>query len=231
MLVLAIDISTSVCSLALYDGQRVLASWSVDNGFTHSERLLPQLQMLLANSALGRADIGGIAVSIGPGSFTGLRIGLAVAKGMAYALSIPVVGVTAPRALAFNLPVAGVLLSPLIDAQKGDVYQAVYEWVEGELIEVEPLKIKPFQQALDFLLHSGRRSVLLGDCLQRPEGGWPTGISVAPAHVSKPCAASVAVAAYERLVSGDVDDLFTLEPYYLKRSEAEILWEKRQANI
>ncbi len=230
MLVLGIDTSSSTCSLALYDGKKVLSDWSVDNGLTHSEKLMPQLEMLLVAAGVDKKDIGGLAVCIGPGSFTGLRIGLASAKSMCYAWSVPVAGVPLPVSLAWNAPLPGVLLSPLIDAQKGEVYQSLYEWrreadAAVNLHEIAPVAIRPYAEALAVLADSGRQCVVLGDVL---DGALPANVDVLPPHVGKPRAVSVAIAAYARLSTGESDDLFTLQPLYLKRSEAEILWEKRQ---
>ncbi len=228
MLVLAIDTASTVCSLALYDGQKVLADWSVDNGLTHSEKLMPQMDMLLSAVGMAKKDIQGIAVCTGPGSFTGLRIGLASAKAMSYAWGVSLIGVPLPLSLAWNLPAPGVLLSPLVDAQKGDVYQALYEWRDNILYEIAPVAVKPYAEALACLAASGRQCVLLGDVLG---GELPDNVGVLPPHTGKPRAVSAALAAYARLAAGESDDVFTLQPCYLKRSEAEILWEKRQKNL
>lgn len=231
MLILGIDTATSVCSLALYDGSKVLAEWTVDNGFTHSEKMMPQLEMMLDNSSIDKKQLEGIAVSIGPGSFTGLRIGLSSAKAMAYALQIPICGVSTLQALAFNLPVPGLLLSPLIDGQKGNVYQAIYKWQNNELVEVREIQHLPYAQALAFLQETGRQSFILGEEIEGVDGQLPVNASRAPANVCMPHAASVAMLGYQKFAKGENDDIFTLEPYYMKKSEAEILWEKKNKTI
>lgn len=227
MLILGIDTSTSVCSLALYDGGKVLCSWSVDNGFTHSEKMMQQLDMMLEHSNIDKKQIQGISVSIGPGSFTGLRIGIASAKTMAYALKIPICGVSTLTALAYNLPVDGVWLSPLVDGQKGNVYQAVYQWRDGRLQTIKDVEFLPYSEALSFLEQSGKSCLLMGDEFA---GELPLNVRKAAANCIKPNAAGVAMLGYERLVNGEGDDVFNLQPYYMKKSEAEILWEKRNSN-
>jgi tRNA threonylcarbamoyladenosine biosynthesis protein TsaB len=228
---LGIDTAASVCSLALYDGVRVLSECSADGGLTHSEKMMPQLQALLDSCAVLPCQLAGIAVSLGPGSFTGLRIGLSSAKTMAYALKIPIAGIATPLSLAWNLPLPGVWLSPLIDGQKGNVYQTVYEWRAGRMFEVEKTTLKSCGEALSFLAQSGRECVALGEYPGEPPGGWPKGVHPAPPYVRKPRAAVAAFLGYARIAAQDWDDPFTLEPYYMKKSEAEILWEKRRTNI
>lgn len=128
MLTLAIDTATSVCAVGLCRDGRILAEYRIDMGMTHSEGLLPQLEQLLSRTKVAKSEIDLLAVSLGPGSFTGLRIGLASVEAMAYSWKKPVCGVNTLKALAYNLPVEGFVLSPVLDAQKGNFYQAIYEW-------------------------------------------------------------------------------------------------------
>ena len=93
---------------------------------THSEGLVPQLEQIFTRTGIKKSDIELMAVSIGPGSFTGLRIGLATAEAIAYSLKIPLVGVNTLEALAYNLPIEGILLAPILDAQKGNYYLTIY---------------------------------------------------------------------------------------------------------
>ena len=230
MLILAIDTATSVCSLALYDGKTVLADFVLDNGLTHSEKMMPLLLDLLQASGVNKEDLTGIAINIGPGSFTGLRIGLASAKTMAYALNIPIVGVCAHQALAYNVRIENIYLSPLIDAQKGNVYQAIYRWQAGFLQEVQAITIKSCEEAVTTLVELGERCLILGEWKSDQDDLLTDKVQLAATNLLKSRATSVALASYSRFVSGDYDDAFTIQPYYLKKSEAEILWEKRCQN-
>ena len=131
MLTLAIDTATKVCTVALCREQELLAEYTINMGMTHSEGLLPQLEQLIERTGIQKQDIELLAVSMGPGSFTGLRIGLATAEAMAYAWQCCLHGVDTLKALAYNIQLEGVVLSPVLDAQKGNFYQALYEWREG----------------------------------------------------------------------------------------------------
>ena len=122
MSILAIDTATQVSSVAVADEGRLLAELTMQGKLTHSETLLPHIEQVLKMAAVAKEDLTGIAISNGPGSFTGLRIGLAAAKAMSYVLNIPLVGVSTLQALAYQLPVPGVRLMCLLDAQKGNAY-------------------------------------------------------------------------------------------------------------
>ena len=108
---------------------------------THSEGLLPQLDQLLQRTGVQKQDIELLAVSMGPGSFTVLRIGLATAEAMAYSWQCCLHGVDTLKAMAYNIQLEGRVLSPVLDAQKGNFYQALYEWRSGELVELAPVEV------------------------------------------------------------------------------------------
>ena len=135
MLTLAIDTATKVCTIALCRDKEILAEYTINMGMTHSEGLLPQLDQLLQRTGVQKQDIELLAVSMGPGSFTGLRIGLATAEAMAYSWQCCLHGVDTLKAMAYNIQLEGRVLSPVLDAQKGNFYQALYEWRNGELVE------------------------------------------------------------------------------------------------
>ena len=137
MLTLAIDTATKVCTVALCRQQELLAEYTINMGLTHSEGLLPQLEQLLERCNVDKKEIGLLAVSMGPGSFTGLRIGLATVEAMAYAWQCCLHGVDTLKALAYNVQLEGMVLSPVLDAQKGNFYQALYEWKQGQLVEMD----------------------------------------------------------------------------------------------
>jgi tRNA threonylcarbamoyladenosine biosynthesis protein TsaB len=187
---------------------------------------MPQLDQMFARTGIKKEKVNRIAVSIGPGSFTGLRIGLAAAEAMAYAWQCGICGVNTLQAMAYNIPVDGVVLAPVLDAQKGNYYAAFYEWVSGELREVQPVEMADAETLLRQLQACGKSSLLLGECEKLLKLELPAGVSVAPEQVRLPKASSVALAA-EGMDSLTGEDVFSLRPYYIRKSEAEELWEKR----
>ena len=226
MLTLALDTATRVCTVGLVQDGHVLAEYDISVGLTHSEGLMPQLDQMFARTGIKKENIDRIAVSIGPGSFTGLRIGLAAAEAMAYAWQCWICGVNTLEAMAYNIPVEGVVLAPVLDAQKGNFYTAFYEWTDGELRKVRPVEMADRETLLQQLQACGKPVLLMGECEKLMKKELPDGISVAPEQVRLPKASSVALAA-EGTEPLTGEDVFTLRPYYIRKSEAEELWEKR----
>lgn len=228
MLTLAIDTATKVCSVALYRDGEILAEYNISMGMTHSEGLLPQLEQLLQRTKTAKKDIDLIGVSMGPGSFTGLRIGLATAEAMAYSWQCCLHGVDTLKALAQNIPVEDVLLSPVLDAQKGNYYQALYQWQEGRLVEVAATEVVNKERLLARIAEQQLPALILGECRKLASVELPDGVRLAPQALLMPKASSVALLAEAEFDPEADKKIFGLEPYYIRRSEAEELWEKRQ---
>ena len=226
MLTLALDTATRVCTVGLVQDGHVLAEYDISVGLTHSEGLMPQLDQMFVRTGIKKENTDRIAVSIGPGSFTGLRIGLAAAEAMAYAWQCGICGVNTLEAMAYNIPVEGVVLVPVLDAQKGNFYAAFYEWTDGELRKVRPVEMADRETLLQQLQACGKPVLLMGECEKLMKKELPDGISVAPEQVRLPKASSVALAA-EGTEPLTGEDVFKLRPYYIRKSEAEELWEKR----
>ena len=227
MLTLAIDTATKVCTIALTRDGEVLAEYDVNVGLTHSEGLLPQIEQLMNRTGLQKKSIDLLAVSMGPGSFTGLRIGLATAEAMAYSWQCMLHGVNTLKALAYNIPVEGIILSPVLDAQKGNFYQAIYEWVDGSLVELEAVKVVSKEELLNKFLAYEKKVLLLGETKGLEKLDLGVNVKLAPKALRMPKASSVALLAESEHNPGD-KNIFGLEPYYIRRSEAEELWEQRQ---
>src|SRR6058998_2301943 len=160
MRVLAVETSTMSGGAALLDGERVVGEYILDVRITHSERLMVAVDQLLSDAGWSAGDLEGLAVAVGPGSFTGLRVGLSTVKGLALALSIPVAAVPTLDAMAAMLPFAALPVCPVLDARKGEVYASLYRW-DGVAMrrEWEYLALAP--EALAARL--GEPAIVLGD--------------------------------------------------------------------
>ena len=231
MSILAIDTATQVSSVAVASREKLSAELTVQASLMHSETLMPHVEQVLRMAGCRKEELEGIAVSIGPGSFTGLRIGLAAAKAMGYALSVPVVGVSTLEALACHYPVPNVCVVCMLDAQKGNAYVGQYHWENGVLVEAAPVVVQSLSEAIQSCAMAGEPVVLLGDVMQKKRDRLtlPANVAIAPAHLVMPRAACVAMRGLSRLAAGESDPIMTLEPCYIRRSEAEVLWEKRYA--
>ena len=230
MSILAIDTASSVSSVAVASEGKLRAEVTIEAGRTHSETLLSHIEGALSFAGVERSALRGVAVSIGPGSFTGLRIGLATAKAIAYGLGIPLVGVSTLAALALAVPVSDVHTLALMDAQKGNAYAGLYEWRDGSLHEVRPVRVAPLAEAIAEAADRGKPVLLTGELAVKKRarlGNLPDNVTLAPAHLLTARASHVAWLGIARLAAGERDDPMTLEPFYIRRSEAEVLWEKR----
>lgn len=230
MSILAIDTATQVSSVAVLKEGRLLAELTMQGKLTHSETLLPHIEQVLKMAAVAKEELTGIAVSNGPGSFTGLRIGLAAAKAMSYVLGIPLVGVSTLQALAYQLPAPGVRVMCLLDAQKGNAYVESYHWENNSLQVVDSVQVAKITDIVAACANMSEQVILLGDAVQKKVAGkleLPANVSVAPPHIVMPRAACVAMLGQAKLMAGETDNVMDLEPVYIRRSEAEVLWEKR----
>ena len=136
VMILAIETATSVQSLALVDGERVLAHHSQEASGSHTKSLIPAIDQLLSSVSFNVSHLKGVAVSIGPGSFTGLRVGLATALGFRLTLGIPIVTVSTLEALAWNFCETPLPLCPLLKARTGEVYWASFRWEGKKLVRL-----------------------------------------------------------------------------------------------
>lgn len=229
MPILGLDTATLVSSVALAGGDTLLAELTLQTKKTHSERLMPHIEEILRLAETGKEEIEAIAVSIGPGSFTGLRIGLGTAKALAYALRVPLVGVPTLGAMAFGCPVPGAVLAPTLDAQKGNLYAALYAWRGGDLKELMPPQALSLQEAIGRFAAVQHPVLVMGEAVSLyREELTAAAVELAAPHVAMPRAGSVAVLGGRLLKQGVEHDVMSLEPLYIRRSEAEELWEKRQ---
>ncbi|MCD8174682.1 MAG: tRNA (adenosine(37)-N6)-threonylcarbamoyltransferase complex dimerization subunit type 1 TsaB [Phascolarctobacterium sp.] len=228
MLTLAIDTATKICSVALCRDREIISEYNVDAGMTHSAHLVPQIEKLFNECTVKKSDIDLVAVSIGPGSFTGLRIGLATAEALAYTWQCSLHGVETLKGMAYNMPREGILLSPVLNAQKGNYYQGIYKWQSGKVEELQSACVVGKEELFSNIASIDMPAMLLGECDKLMQDKLPENIMVAPEGLLWPKAASVALAAIDAFNAETDKNIFGIKPYYIRKSEAEELWEKRQ---
>ena len=219
MHILGIETSTRATGVAVVSNEKILSETVRESPQTFSETLMPLVEEVIESSgAFGKIDA--VAVSIGPGSFTGLRIGLATAKALAYAWRTKIIGVPTLAVLAQNFPFAKVL--PLVDAQKNRAYCQLFQ--NGE--PLTEAQVKPIDAAVVEASQTGGEIFLCGDVLGKIKT-LPANVKLAPPHLKLPRASCVALCGKFLLDAGQSDNVMNLEPLYIRRAEAEELWERR----
>ncbi|MGE5654046.1 MAG: tRNA (adenosine(37)-N6)-threonylcarbamoyltransferase complex dimerization subunit type 1 TsaB [Bacillota bacterium] len=233
MLVLAIDASTLVSGVALVSSERVMAEFVLQTAKTHSQRLLPSIDLIMTEAGVKPEQLDGIVVSGGPGSFTGLRIGMSTAKGLAHALGIPIIAVNTLDFWAENYPHFPGLVVPVLDARKGEVYTATYEWGEHGMKRLTPHRATSISTLLDELRASVGNVAFVGDAVSVYEAEITSQLQTravlsAPAD-RLPRPSRLGALGLARLQRGEVDSIFSLVPQYLRQSEAEVKLRQREA--
>lgn len=231
MKILGIDTSTKICSLGLIEEEDILIEYTLNNiQKKHSSILVPVIKDIFERVNLKLQDIDGIAVSLGPGSFTGLRIGLGVAKGLSYAGSLPLLGIPTLDALALSLKGMPCLICPILDAKKDEIYNAVFRG-DNNIEKVMDYKCEDINSLLVRLSPLREKIIFIGEGLIRyqeiiKERIGQDALFIDPQLVF-PRGTNVAFLGLEKLKMGKEDNISTLSPLYLRKPEAEIAWEKK----
>ena len=225
MKILALDSSGIVASVAIVEDNTLLAEYTVNYKKTHSQTLLPMLDEVAKMTELDLSTIDAIAVAAGPGSFTGLRIGSATAKGLALALKKPLVAVPTVEALAYNLYDTNGLICPIMDARRNQVYTGIYRFENHKLVTLEDQMAVSITDLLDKLNERGEPVTFLGDGVPVFEKTIGENLKVphtfAPAHVKKQRAAAVAALGEIYYREGKLQSAGEHTPEYLRVSQAE----------
>ena len=224
MLLLAFETSAKAASVALFEGETLLAEQYQNTGLTHSQTLMVMAEDLLKQCGKTAQDVQAVAVANGPGSFTGVRIGVAAAKGFAWASEIPLYGVSTLEAMALQLGVWNGYVLPVMDARRSQVYNAVFHFDAGKMtrctedraISLAELgeEIKNFKEPI-FLVGDG--SIL---CYNTLKEAVPS-LVLPPEHRMHQRAAGVGLAALAMIDRGETGDAAALQPNYLRLSQAE----------
>ncbi len=229
MKVLGIDTSTMMGSVGLIDDDRPIGEYSLSIEVTHSERLMEGVNILLQGSRTRLEDIDGFAISTGPGSFTGLRIGLGTVKGLCMATGKGAAPVPTLEALALNMPYCSYAICPVLDARKKEIYAALFKYSENgciirlteDMVISPPLLIERIREPVVFL---GDGVYIYRDFLKKRLGEYA---HFAPVNTMLPSGLSVAWIGLGKLKKGETISS-TEVPLYIRRSEAEIKWDDKR---
>lgn len=230
MKIIAIDSSGLTASVAILEEEQILAEYSVNYKKTHSQTLVPMLNELKQMIELDLNTIDAIAIAKGPGSFTGLRIGSATAKGLGLALDKPIIPVGTLEGLAMNAWNYGGLICPIMDARRNQVYTGIYKFEEGKLVTLLdqcPMDIEEICKAVSSMINESKQEpiLFLGDGVpvyrDRINEIMTVPFTYAPAHMNRQRASALGVLAFEYYKQGITESASAHKPEYLRKSQAE----------
>lgn len=225
MIILAIESSGLVASVAILTEDSILAEYTINHKKTHSQTLLPMLDEIVRSTGLKLQDVDAIAVSAGPGSFTGLRIGSATAKGLALALEKPIVAVPTLDSLAFNLYGTNRIICPMTDARRNRVYTGLYEFIKDSFNVVLSQMVMPVEEIISKINAIGRDAIFLGDGVpvykEMIEKLAEVDYTFAPVHMNRQRAGSVGALGIELYKNNIIQTAAEHQPVYLSLSQAE----------
>ena len=230
MKVLSVDTSSLVATCAVVDEEKVLGEFILNQDMTHSERLRPMIKVVMDSLGLVPKDIDLFAAASGPGSFTGLRIGLATIKGLAHVVDKPVLGISTLEALAFNIP-WGETVIPIMDARRDRVFTGIYSWENGKLSNILEPTILEVDELLDFIDANYEEVMFNGDGTsvfrERIVDRLGEKALFAPISLNMARASSVGELALLKWNEGKRENYFELVPDYLRESQAQREFKKR----
>ncbi len=224
MLLLAFETSAKAASVALFDGEKLLGESYQNTGLTHSQTLLVMAQDLLNQSGKVPADVEAVAVANGPGSFTGVRIGVAAAKGFAWGKELPCYGVSTLESMALGLGAYDGIVCPVMDARRNQVYNALFYVNQSELSRATPDRAISLAELGEALKNTEKPVFLVGDgsilCYHTLKDTVPN-LILPPEHRMHQRAIGVGLAALRQIAAGESGDGNALAPNYLRLSQAE----------
>ena len=229
MLILGIDTATDQVSVAIGGHEGVLGSVAVARGRRHAETLTPSIEFLAAQTGVGLDEIGVVAVDVGPGLFTGLRVGIATGKAMAYALRVPMIGVASLDLVAFPLRETGRLIVAAVDARRGELFFAFYRPVPGGVQRIGDYRVGSSRDLASEIVARGEECLLVGDGARRYADDFEglSRVRVADQEVAHPSATSLVQLAHAQALREEFIQPWEIEALYLRAPDAVANWTSR----
>ncbi|HVN50362.1 MAG TPA: tRNA (adenosine(37)-N6)-threonylcarbamoyltransferase complex dimerization subunit type 1 TsaB [Acidimicrobiales bacterium] len=230
MLILGIDTATSQVSCAIGGHEGVLASTRSSRGKRHAETLTPAVQFTCQQARVELSDIGVVAVDLGPGLYTGLRVGVATAKAMAHALRVPMIGVPSLDLLAFPVRFTSRLIVAAVDARRGELFYAFYRQVPGGVQRLGEHQLGSPDDLAGELLAAGEECLLVGDGALRYREVFDgfNKVDIVGEELAYPMASSLVMLAHAQALREQFVKPWELTPMYLRKPDAEINWSTRE---
>lgn len=227
MLILGIETATQQVSVALGGHEGVIGLLEIARGRRHAEILVPAIDFLCTQADIGLDEIGLVAVDVGPGLFTGMRVGLATGKALAQALRVPMIGISSLDLLAFPHRRSDRVVVPVVDARKGEVFYAMYRQVPGGLQQVAAARAATVDELVADLLARSQEALCVGDGALRYRDEICDGFHCDVADEAHPSAAPLVQLAHAKALREEWSKPAEIQPLYLRPPDAEINWAVR----
>ena len=234
MKILGIDTSTMAANVAVLEDDKLICEYTINTKKTHSQKLMPMIENMLKLSDLDIKEIDAIAICVGPGSFTGLRIGMATAKAMAHVNNIPLIGVNSLEILGANMDLCNRNICSILDAQRNQVYMNKYILKDYKITELEEISIKAIDELLEEISSSNEDWVLVGEAVYKYEEKIEeiSNITIpSPANNITKASTLCFVARDKMLANDQVYNCYNINPMYIRKSQAEEQYEEKQKRL
>ena len=234
MKILGIDTSTMAANVAVLEDDKLICEYTINTKKTHSQKLMPMIENMLKLSDLDIKEIDAIAICVGPGSFTGLRIGMATAKAMAHVNNIPLIGVNSLEILGANMDLCNRNICSILDAQRNQVYMNKYILKDYKITELEEISIKPIDELLEEISSSNEDWVLVGEAVYKYKEKIEeiSNITIpSPANNITKARTLCFVARDKMLANDQVYNCYNINPMYIRKSQAEEQYEEKQKRL
>ncbi|MEG1256788.1 tRNA (adenosine(37)-N6)-threonylcarbamoyltransferase complex dimerization subunit type 1 TsaB [Clostridium sp.] len=230
MKILALDSATECATAAIIDDNKLLGEIIFNYKKQHSVIMMPMIDSLLKNCGLSVADIDGFAISNGPGSFTGLRIGMSTIKGLVQATEKPFISISSLDGLANNLFNIDGIICPIIDALRGNVYTNFYRFENDKLITLDEPQLLSVEEVINKCKVFNEKITFIGDGTYKFRDTLSSSLSnasITPSHLNLAKASSIASLAYMKLKNDESDNVLSAAPVYLRLCQAEREYEEK----
>jgi tRNA threonylcarbamoyladenosine biosynthesis protein TsaB len=226
VLILGIETATISVGCAIGGHEGVLASFQASKGRRHVETLIPAVEFMCHHVQVDLSEISVVAVDVGPGLFSGLRVGVSAAKALAQALCVPTIGISSLDLLAFPVRHTNRLIVPAIDARRGELFYALYRQVPGGAQRLSPYQVGTPEDLASELQARGEDCLVVGDGALRYPGilTEASGVEAGDATSAFPSAAALVELAHPQAMREEFVQPWELQPLYLRKSDAEINW-------
>jgi tRNA threonylcarbamoyladenosine biosynthesis protein TsaB len=234
VIVLAIETSTPQSSIAIGTETGIIGSVAISAGRGHHEVLAPSLERLLGWTGLSLKQVGGIATGVGPGLFTGLRVGIETAKSLAQVLMVPIVGLPSLDSLAFGVRHSRRLVAAVIDARRGEVFHAFYRPIPGGVVRESDYAVAAPDHLAADIEAAGEEVLLVGNgaiLYRKRLEELGSGVEFASPTHGAPHASALVELSIPRFLREEFDRPYDVVPLYLRKSDAEIAWDQRAGGV